>query len=75
MILPSLNVYKWIGTAFTLAGAISTALAIDPLNVILFNVGTVSWLAASINMRDTQLIAVNSGLLAIYLIGFLIRVY
>jgi hypothetical protein len=68
------EIFKWIGTAFTLAGAIATALAFDPLNVLMFNIGALSWLIASIRMKDMSLMAVNSGLLAIYFVGFLIRV-
>ena len=66
--------FKWAGTAFTLVGAVATALAFDPLNVIMFNLGSLIWLIAAIRMKDTSLIAVNSGLLAIYFVGFLIRV-
>jgi preprotein translocase subunit Sss1 len=66
--------FKWAGTGFTLVGAIATALAFDPLNVFMFNFGALSWLIASIRMKDMSLMAVNSGLLAIYFIGFLIRV-
>lgn len=68
------EVFKWLGTGFTLAGAIATALAFDPLNVLLFNLGSLSWLIAAVRMRDNSLIAVNSGLLAIYFVGFLIRI-
>lgn len=68
-----LSVFKWAGTGFTLAGAIATALALDPLNVVMFNLGAFAWLVASIKMKDVQLIAVNSGLLAVYVVGFLMR--
>jgi len=68
------EIFKWTGTAFTLAGAAATALAFDPLNVILFNFGSLAWLIAAVRMKDTSLIAVNTGLLAIYFIGFLIRI-
>ena len=68
------EIFKWTGTAFTLVGAVATSLAFDPLNVFMFNVGALSWLIASIRMKDNSLVAVNSGLLAIYFIGFLIRV-
>lgn len=66
--------FKWIGTFCTLAGAVATALAFDPLNVILFNFGSLAWLIAAIRMKDNSLMAVNSGLLGIYFIGFLIRI-
>ena len=68
------DIFKWSGTAFTLAGAIATALAFDPLNVILFNFGSLAWLIAAVRMKDNSLMAVNSGLLGIYFIGFLIRI-
>jgi len=68
------EIFKWAGTAFTLAGAAATALAFDPLNVLLFNFGSLAWLIAAVRMKDTSLIAVNTGLLAIYFIGFLIRI-
>lgn len=67
------EIFKWAGTAFTLAGAVATALAFDPLNVLLFNFGSLSWLIAAVRMKDNSLMAVNSGLLAIYFVGFLIR--
>jgi hypothetical protein len=73
MRLNSLVIFKWAGTVFTLVGAIATALALDPLNVVMFNLGAFAWLVASIKMKDTSLIAVNSGLLAIYFVGFLMR--
>lgn len=73
MITVNTEWFKWTGTAFTLAGAVATALAFDPLNVFMFNLGSLAWLIAAIRMRDTSLIAVNTGLLAIYFVGFLMR--
>lgn len=70
MLLTSL---KWTGTALTLAGAVATSLALDPLNIYLLNLGSVIWLAAAVIMRDRPLIAINAGLLAIYGLGFLVR--
>ena len=64
---------KWLGTAFTLAGALATSLALDPLNVYLFNAGAVTWLAAAIRMRESSLIVVNAGLLLIYIYGIIHR--
>lgn len=65
---------KWLGTALTIAGAVATALAIDPLNVYLFNAGAVTWLFAAIRMKEKSLIVVNSGLLAVYLFGIFYRI-
>lgn len=64
---------KWLGTALTIAGAVATALAIDPLNVYLFNAGAVTWLLAAIRMKEKSLIVVNAGLLAVYLFGIFYR--
>ena len=65
---------KWVGTALTIAGAVATALAIDPLNVYLFNAGAVTWLLAAIRMKEKSLIVVNAGLLAVYLFGIFYRI-
>jgi hypothetical protein len=67
------NVLKWLGTAFTLAGALATSLALDPLNVYLFNAGAVTWLIAAIRMKESSLIVVNAGLLLIYIYGIIHR--
>lgn len=64
---------KWTGTALTLAGALAVSLQLDPLNVILFNLGAISWLAAAVRMREPSLIAVNGGLLTIYMFGAILR--
>ena len=65
---------KWFGTALTIAGAVATALAIDPLNVYLFNAGAMTWLLAAIRMKEKSLIVVNAGLLAVYVFGIFYRI-
>lgn len=60
---------KWVATAFTLAGAVLTSLAIDPLNVYLLNTGAVIFLVWAVRIRDNAMIAVNAGLLTIYAVG------
>ena len=65
---------KWLGTALTIAGAVATALAIDPLNVYLFNVGALVWLWAATRMKEKSLIVVNAGLLAVYMFGVFYRI-
>ena len=64
---------KWLGTALTLAGALATSLGLDPMNIWLLNLGSVTWLAASWIMRDLPLIAINFGLLTIYAVGAILR--
>ena len=64
---------KWLGTALTLAGALATSLGLDPMNIWLLNLGSVTWLAASVIMKDLPLISINAGLLTIYAVGAIIR--
>jgi hypothetical protein len=70
----TLTTLKWLGTGFTILGALLTSLGgWDPLNVWAFNLGALFWLWASIRMRDSALITVNAVLLTIYVIGSIIR--
>jgi len=69
-----LELLKWLGTGFTILGALLTSLgSYDPYNVIAFNAGAVFWLWASIRMRDSALITVNAVLLTIYVFGSILR--
>lgn len=70
-----LDTCKWIGTASTIIGALLTACGYDPENIIAFNVGAVFWLLASIRMKDAPLMAVNAGLLGIYAVGAIVRLF
>ena len=67
------NIFKWVATAVTLAGAVCTALTIDPLNIILLNIGSALFLVWGVMIKDKAMILVNSGLLAIYVLGMTIR--
>ena len=70
----NLTVLKWLGTGFTILGALLTSLeGFDPYNVAAFNLGAVFWLWASCRMRDSALITVNAVLLTIYVIGAILR--
>jgi hypothetical protein len=70
----NLNTLKWLGTGFTILGALLTSLGNwDPYNVLAFNLGAVFWLWASIRMRELSLITVNAVLLTIYAVGSIIR--
>ena len=69
-----LPVLKWLGTGFTILGALLTALGgHDPWNVWAFNIGALGWLLAATLMRDSALITVNAVLLTIYAIGAILR--
>lgn len=65
---------KQLALISTLAGALATALAWDPLNIVLLNLGSVLYLYWSLSVRDWNLVAVNGGLLTIYVFGAIIRV-
>ena len=68
------NYLKWLGTAFTILGALLTSLGNwDPYNVTAFNLGAAFWLWASIRMRELSLITVNAVLLTIYVFGTILR--
>lgn len=64
---------KHLGLVSTLAGAMATALAWDPLNIVLLNLGSLFYLYWSLRVRDWNLVMVNAGLLTIYVIGAIIR--
>lgn len=68
-----LNILKWLGTAGTVAGALLTAIHMEPWNVYAFNAGAVMWLWAALLMKDPPLIVVNGALLTIYMYGTIIR--
>ena len=69
----NLTALKWLGTGFTVLGALLTSLSIDPYNVLAFNLGAGFWLWAAIRMREPSLIAVNAALLTIYVFGSILR--
>jgi hypothetical protein len=65
------NYLKWVATVITLAGALCTSFRIDPLNIYLLNTGSMLFLIWSIRIKDSAMIAVNTGLLLIYFIGII----
>ena len=67
------NVLKWVACAVTLAGALCTSLQIDPLNIWLLNGGAVLYLIWSWRIREWSLVTINFGLLAIYILGIVVR--
>ena len=60
---------KWTACAVTLAGALCTALRIDPINIYLLNMGSFLYLIWSVRIRELNLIVINAALLAIYVVG------
>lgn len=69
-----INLIKWLGTLFTVGGALMTAIDVDPLNIYLFIVGAFCWLYTSIRMKDFSLIILNFGLLIVSLVGLILRI-
>ncbi len=67
------NILKWTACFLTLAGALTTSLQIDPLNIYFLNVGSVLYLIWAIRIRELSLVVINAGLLLIYVVGLLHR--
>lgn len=65
---------KWIATFVTLCGALATALMYDPLNIWLLNTGAILFLIWGFCIKEKAMVAVNGGLLAIYIFGIYLRV-
>lgn len=63
------NILKWAGCVTVCAGALSTSLRIDPLNIYLLNAGAFIYLIWSIRIKELNLIVVNGILLLLYIIG------
>ena len=68
------NKIKWVATCITLGGALATALAMDPLNIWLLNLGALLFLIWGFLIKEKAMIAVNFGLLAIYVFGLIYRI-
>lgn len=64
---------KWSACCITLAGAMSTAIGLDPINVYLLNAGAAVYLWWSWRIREWSLITINASLLLIYIYGTLTR--
>jgi hypothetical protein len=67
------NKIKWVATCITLGGALATALAMDPLNIWLLNLGALLFFIWGCMIRDKAMMTVNFGLLAIYVFGIFFR--
>lgn len=67
------DIFKWVATVITLAGAVATALMHDPLNIYLLNIGAFLFLIWGFMIKDKAMITVNAGLLSIYIIGIMVR--
>jgi hypothetical protein len=64
---------EWSATIVTVSAALATALDIDPLNIYLFNLGSILWLIWAVRIKRASLVVVNVGLLVVYVYGFIVR--
>lgn len=71
--IDNVTLIKWVATVITISGAACTALSLDPLNIILLNIGSFLFLIWGFMIKDKAMIAVNSGLLFIYFVGIIVR--
>ena len=69
------NIAKWAATTVTLLGACLVALDIQPWSVYLLNTGALLFLIWGVLIKEKALIVVSLGLLIIYSIGTIIRMY
>jgi hypothetical protein len=53
------NKIKWVATCITLGGALATALAMDPLNIWLLNLGALLFLIWAYMIKDKAMMTVN----------------
>jgi hypothetical protein len=68
------TILEWSATIVTVGAALATALSIDPLNIYLFNIGSVLWLVWAVRIKRASLMVVNVGLLAVYVYGLIVRI-
>ena len=71
--IDTVSLTKWVATVITLFGALFTSLGIDPLNIILLNIGSFLFLMWGIMIKDKAMMSVNGGLLLIYFFGLILR--
>lgn len=67
------TVLEWSATSIIVAAAIATALAYDPLNIFLFNLGSVLWLVWAVRVKRTSMIVLNIVMILVYVYGSIIR--
>lgn len=67
-------VLEWSATLVTVGAGVATALAMDPLNIYLFNLGSILWLMWAVRIKRVSLIVVNVSLLIVYVYGFIVRI-
>jgi hypothetical protein len=68
------SIIKWTATVITVVGALAVANSWDPLNIYLFNIGSILWVWWAVRIKEPSIIVVNVAMLLVYLYGFVIRI-
>jgi hypothetical protein len=68
------SIIKWTATVITVLGAVAVANSWDPLNIYLFNAGSILWVWWAVRIKEPSIIVVNVAMLLVYLYGFVIRI-
>jgi len=68
------GIIKWTATVITVVGALAVANSWDPLNIYLFNIGSILWVWWAVRIKEPSIIVVNVAMLLVYLYGFVIRI-
>jgi hypothetical protein len=68
------SIIKWTATVITIIGALAVANSWDPLNIYLFNIGSILWVWWAVRIKEPSIIVVNVAMLLIYIYAFVIRI-
>jgi hypothetical protein len=68
------SIIKWTATVITVIGALAVANSWDPLNIYLFNIGSILWVWWAVRIKEPSIIVVNVAMLLIYIYAFVIRI-
>lgn len=68
------KVLEWSATSVIVAAAITTVLAFDPINIFLFNLGSMLWLVWAVRVKRTSMIVLNIVMILVYVYGSIIRI-
>lgn len=67
------NILKWVACAVTLSAALLTSFEVLGYNREMFAIGALLYLIWSVRIREANLIVINGALLAIYVVGLIVK--
>lgn len=67
------NILKWVACAVTLSAALLTSFEALGYNREMFAIGALLYLIWSVRIREANLIVINGALLAIYVVGLIVK--